>query len=469
MWQKDGDFSRFFDSGAPLNRMSEYQNTASGAVINSLFIGGYKGGGYQISATASSADAHQILIDALKKHGFPEPDFIDKDLKTVRIRTSVRNTMSLFLRSLKEAEPTIDAIEEEICRALSINSLNQTEALATWNKVGNFSLTHNNDTPLRRSCEYQQLAGHGLIKELFIGNYDDGDYQISAEGISSDAFNKLKEEVVKAGFPEPCYSDEMLKTIRLTTSDKSTMGIFVRSLKKAEPSLNLIEEDVSKLLDIKPVDDRAALATWTKTGNFNSLYDSGAFANRSLRFVTGQKTSLISEFSLMGYKDNTYMLSIAPSPGAENLKKALKKSGLKLEFNEYINRIYFRFGGSEYNQFEQLLRLLSQHCPQFAEISEPFKNEVSSTLLAHQTSYQPNRRSAFFERPAHRNYFSGRNNRIYGFRDRVRPQLSSELLMLDLYVLLLRCMFEPRFRSRRRLVIEGSKPAPRDTSPTLKR
>jgi hypothetical protein len=401
MWTKSGDLARPYNSGGPLNRRCDYSNSSTDSVISTLFIGGYHNGDFQISAKAPSTAAYNRLKQAIITAGFPA-NVTDDSLKWVRVSTSDLDRLRHFLNALKHAESSLNLIEDEIVISLGLTNLNPVAALPTWHKSGDLTRPYNSRGTLNRRCDYSNSSTNSIISELFIGGYRDGSYQIKAEAPSTAAYNRLKQAIITAGFPAPSVTGDTLKTVSVSTDDLDRLRHFLNAIKQEEGSFNLIENEIVTSLGLTNLNPVAALPTWNKTGSFTEINPVGrdSHLNRQVSYTTGAQDSLIKEFQLLGYSDNTYMFCLKLSEDSNTLKELLQNSGLHVTIEEYrdSSRIRLCFGGSSRTRFEQLLTLLSQHSTHFAEINEQFKQHITPVISSVTT---PLPTITIFQQPTH--------------------------------------------------------------------
>jgi len=265
--------------------------------------------------------------------------------------------------------------------ALSTNGTNGTNGENTmWTKRGNFATTYNSGGPLNRSCTYINRSANATISELFLGGYRDNDYQIRAEASSEMAYNRLKQAIVNAGFPEPDFIDDVLKTVSVSTGDRNRLCHFLNAIKQEETTFSEIEAEVFATVEITS-NVAVRLSTWNRSGSFTSTYNSGAGLNRQVNYTTGAPDSLVKQFCMFGYVDNEFMFTITLSESAAQLRQILVASELPLQLSEYYgDDIRLRFNASSRETFNQLVTLLSQHSTHFAEIAEGLKQHVAPVI-----------------------------------------------------------------------------------------
>ncbi|MDF1678861.1 MAG: hypothetical protein P1U32_09230, partial [Legionellaceae bacterium] len=157
----------------------------------------------------------------------------------------------------------------------------------------------------------------------------------------------------------------------------------------------LIESEIVSslnLTDLSTVDP-----IWTKEGSFAEMHHNHN-PLRVVSYATRDKNSLIKQFQLLEYSDNTYKFWLLINKPSNIMKELLRDSRLNILLQEsefLLPTAHFRFDRVEYNLFERLLILLAQNSRHFSEIQEEFTQHIhpvisatTSAILSRMTIFQ---------------------------------------------------------------------------------
>ena len=217
---------------------------------------------------------------------------------------------------------------------------------------------------------------------------------ISAFAPTKTTYQRLAQQIVRAGFPKPDFNGDTLKRVNVVTSDPRLIASFLLAVKEVGPEIAEIEQEVCQSLGVD-LTARAVVPTWHRLGDFSTRHSMGVPPNRQVIYRTGRPDAITNEFALYGYEDCDCIFEINLVGGASiTLRQALVASGLPLQFSDDDEKVKFCFSPTTVTNFNRLLSIISQHSSHFAEICDAFKQHVNPVITA-PIAVPP--RAAFFQ------------------------------------------------------------------------
>lgn len=213
--------------------------------------------------------------------------------------------------------------------------------------------------------------------------YSNRTFLIQAVAVNNEGYLALKQQILLAGFPEPSLIDSICNKVRVLTSDRSMISIFLNAIKQFSPDVSEIEHDIAITLGLN-LAARSDMPTWHITGNFSDVNDQGENIPliRQVKYQAAVPDSVIKDFSLFGYKSNSFIFRVRlATDNAAALRQALVESGLAVEENILVDpTVELKFNANSLDNFHRMLSILSQNSGHFAEISESFKAHINSVV-----------------------------------------------------------------------------------------
>ena len=257
-WIRTGGFNHNYDPLGIGSRMRAifYRNTHRDALIDQFELLRYESGNFQLVVKAKNPQTYERLQQAMVAAGFPEPDLTDQIMKIIRlhIEGDQRHLATLFLQQVDSTEPLFATIKAEICQHLNID-LTQQHQMPLWIRTGDFNRSYDPGTGSRiRSIFYRNAHRDALVDKFQLLGYEGGSFQLVVNAKNPQTYERLQQAIVAAGFPEPAFTDQIMKIIRLCSNEQRRLIEFIETLSQTEIFLSSIKEEIIEMIRRMPVE-----------------------------------------------------------------------------------------------------------------------------------------------------------------------------------------------------------------------
>ncbi len=241
LWRKEGDFSLLQEPLWTVERNFYYTCQSNSRTIQIL---GYKN--REIALLIKMKQVDQEFCANLKKHGFPEPSFLDVYNGELHYSIIIQSTE--FLESLLGVVMLTDDSVREICdEIIGITKpyLINRFTIPGWIKSGSFSFCSNPDNWLNRSQKYESIQAN-KIKELSLLGYKDSTVVLRIL-TTEDKFNLFFTEFTKE--IKNCEKG-YLSSITVNIQDSKYLATLLEVILTLDPSASpLLVDDMLTTYD----------------------------------------------------------------------------------------------------------------------------------------------------------------------------------------------------------------------------
>ncbi len=248
-----------------------------------------------------------------------------------------------------------------------------------WTTKDDFTLRDAPDLTLR--CDYTCLTPV-VVSKVSLRGYADGEYKISLDTHTEEAFNNLLRQIVGAGFPVKTLE----KHLYYITKDPGLIAVILSVVKKVDPQIEEIEMDIFRRLQIDLSAELPAVPTWHQLGDFSRVTRlEGAPLIRHVTYRTCAENAIVGQFVLCGYINGSFVFDFNLAPETSStLSEALAASGLPLESTEFTEfvQLRFEFRPQQLESFCTLLSVIRQNDAHFNQICDAFQEYVQPIITA---------------------------------------------------------------------------------------